>query len=147
MALLVLGYAVLALALVLVVTGVSAVHLERKRLLAVADAAAGDAADALDEGFYFGEGAGTPLERGVPLTDAAVRSAAAEHLSSSPAARRLDGVRLGPGTGSPDGVTAQVQLSAPVRLPLVGVGVHDVVGGDRLVIVVTARARAQLGPA
>ncbi|MEJ5946195.1 hypothetical protein WDZ17_12925 [Pseudokineococcus basanitobsidens] len=145
MAVLVLGYAVLALALVLVVTGASAVHLERKRVLAVADAAAGDAADALDEGAYYADGAAS-LGRGVPLTDDAVRAAVGEHLRRSAAARAVEGLRVGPGTGTPDGRTAQVELLAPVRLPLVGLGPQELVGGDRLTLVVTARARTDLAP-
>lgn len=84
--LLTLGFAVLALVLVLVVASATAVHIERKRLLALADAAAADAADALDTVTYYTTqeaGAGTPTR--VPLTDTTVRSAVDAYLGQAPA--------------------------------------------------------------
>ena len=120
--LLTLAFATLVLALVLVVAGASAVHIERKRLLALADAVAADAADALDEATYYGgagsEGAGPTR---VPLSEASVDAAVADYLAAAPAAvvGEFEGLRVAEPTGTPDGVTAQVTLVALVRPPLV----------------------------
>ncbi|WP_241236872.1 pilus assembly protein TadG-related protein [Georgenia faecalis] len=115
--LLAIGFAVLALALILVVASASAVHIERKRLLALADAAVADAADAVDAGAYYGGGgAGAP---GVPLTDASVEAAALAHLAASPSASRFAGLAVVEPTGSPDGRRAEVTLTAVTRPPLV----------------------------
>ncbi len=139
--LLVLGYVVLAVVLLLVVATASGVHLERKRLLALADAAASDAADAVDlEGYYRG---GTGLEQGPPLTDAGVRAAVVDHLGRLPAG---DDVVVGASTGTPDGRTAEVQLATRVPLPalsaLPGLRLRAAVD-----VVVTSRARVALAPA
>lgn len=142
--LLTLGYAVVALLLVTVVAGASSVHLQRKQLLAVADAAALDAADAVDRAAYY-----EALESGedldaVPLTDATVREAAAASVASSPAAARMAGVRLGPRTGTPDGETAVVELTAVARLPIVSPVLETWSGG--IPLRVESRARAPLSP-
>ena len=55
-ALLALGFVVVAASLVLVVTAAAGVHLDRKRLLALADLAALDAADALSASAYYAGG-------------------------------------------------------------------------------------------
>ena len=143
-ALLVLGYAVLALVLVLVVTAASAVHLERKRLWALADAAAGDAADAVDlEAYYGGREA---LVTGVPLTDEGVRAAVQEHLRRAGAAQRFEHLGVGPGTGTTDGRTAEVQLVATARVPVLGLLPGQSATGGPLVLSVTSRARTVLTP-
>lgn len=112
-----LAYALIALALVLVVASASAVHIERKQLLALADAAALDAADAVDLDLFYGDHA-TP--RGsVPLTDSSVRSAVERHLVRSPSSARLRGLAIAEPTGTPDGVTAEVSLRARARPPFV----------------------------
>lgn len=105
-----IGFGVLALTLVLVVAASSSIYLERKQLLALADGAAADAADAIDYGLYYGG------ERdGLPLSDASVQEAVAGHLQASAAASTFSGLRIGPGTGTSDGRTAQVTLSATAR--------------------------------
>jgi len=143
-ALLVLGYAVLALVVVLVVTAASAVHLERKRLWAVADAAASDAADEVDREAYYGGGAS--LAGGVPLTDAGVRSAVQAHLRRAGAAERFDDLAVGAATGTPDGRTAEVQLVATARVPVLGLLPGASATGGPLVVSVTSRARTALAP-
>lgn len=140
-ALLSLGFALLAMVLVLVITSATAVHLQRKRLYAIADVAAVDAADAVDEDAYYAAGG---LRAGaVPLSDATVRASVEAYLRSSGAAQELSGVRVGAGTGSPDGTTAQVDLVAVLRPPFAafvpaafanGVEVHA-----------TSRAHSELG--
>ncbi|GAB2675746.1 pilus assembly protein TadG-related protein [Thalassiella azotivora] len=138
--LLVIAYAAIALLLVTVVIGASAVHLERKRLLAVADAAALDAADALDEAALYDAGA---APQGVPITDASVRRAVEEHLAGNVAAQDLEGLAVGSGTGTPDGRTAQVVLVARARVPIVSWVLED--WSDGVPLEVTARARTDLG--
>ena len=114
-ALLSLGFALVALVLVLLVVSASAVHLQRKRLYAVADAAAADAADAVDEAAYYSGGG---LRGGrVPLSDASVRASAQSYLRLTGAGDDLPGVRLGTATGSPAAGTAQVELVAVLRPP------------------------------
>lgn len=114
--LLTLGFALVAIALILVVASASSIHLERKRLLALADGAAADAADAIDvERYYRAE----PLDVGVPLTDASVRAAVEAHLDAAVAGSRFEHLTIAGATGTTDGHTARVTLSAVARPPLV----------------------------
>jgi hypothetical protein len=106
---------------VLVVASASAVHIERKRLLALADGAAADAADAIDVAAYYAA-AGSPEEATrVPLSDASVEAAVQEYLRAVPSALvgEFDALRVGEPTGTPDGTRAQVTLTATARPPLV----------------------------
>lgn len=139
--LLVLGYCLVALVLVLVVTSASAVHLERKRLLAVADEAALDAADSFDAGAFYADG--TAPGRGVPVTDASVRASVDDYLVSRGAYADFDAFGVASPTGTPDGQTAEVTLVAVVTPPLVTSVIEDYAGG--IPLRVTARARAGLG--
>lgn len=138
--LLVLVYCLIAASLVLVVASVSSVHLERKQLLALADAAALDAADALEESTYYTAGA-LPGD-GVPLSDASVRASASSYLALVGAAERFEGFALAAPTGSPDGRTAEVTLVATARPALLPAVVTSWAGGVPLQV--TARARAGL---
>ncbi len=138
--LLVIAYAALALVLVTVVVGASAVYLERKRLLAVADAAALDAADALDTAALYERGAGPG---GVPLTDASVRRSVEDYVRSVNAPGRFYSFAIGVPTGTPDGRTAEVTLVATARIPLVSYVLADF--SDGIPLRVTARARTDLG--
>lgn len=133
-----IAFALLALALVLVVASASAVHIERKQLLALADAAALDAADTLDPDTFYGAG----LDDGplVPLTDARVRAAVAGHLAASPAAAGLADLHIGEPTGTPDGVTAEVTLTARARPPFVPWGLTGWSTGVPIVATSSARA-------
>ncbi|PRY14742.1 hypothetical protein CLV37_106303 [Kineococcus rhizosphaerae] len=99
-ALLSLAFGLLAVVLVLVVVSASAVHLQRKRLYAVADAAARDAADALDGRSYYSGGR-------VLLTDASVRGSVEGYVREH---ADVAGVVVGAGTGTPDGRRADVEL-------------------------------------
>jgi Putative Flp pilus-assembly TadE/G-like len=131
----ILGYAVIALVLVVVATDVTAVYLARTQLSDAADAAALDAADAADQSSVYGTG----VEHDVPLTDATVRAAASSYLRGYLRPTRVQDVRLDDVTGSPDGQVAVVQLTATVRLPLLGPVVQTWAGG----ISVTARSQAR----
>ncbi|HEX5534276.1 MAG TPA: pilus assembly protein TadG-related protein [Actinomycetales bacterium] len=137
--LLIIAYAALALVLVTVVVGASAVHLERKRLLAVADAAALDAADAIDTGALYGQGAGPG---GVPLTDASVRRSVDDYVDAVNAGGRFHTFAVGVPTGTPDGRTAEVTLVATARIPVVSYVLADF--ADGIPLRVSARARTDL---
>jgi uncharacterized membrane protein len=141
--LLTIGYAVVALLVVTIVAGASSVYLQRKQLLAVADAAALDAADAVDRpGYYAALDAGRDLTA-VPLTDATVRDAANVVVTASPAAART-GARVASGTGTPDGATAVVVLVGRARLPVVSPVLETWSGG--IPLAVRAEATAPLRP-
>lgn len=113
-----IAYGLVALALVLVIVSVSAIYLERKQLLALADAVAADAADAIDEDIYFGQDRGDVPA--LPLTDTSVRSDAEDYLAAAPAGVvDFESLAIVEPTGTPDGTTAQVSLAAIVRPPVV----------------------------
>lgn len=107
---------VLALLLVTAVISATGVHLDRKRLLATADAAAVAGADALADPTYFVEGlTPTPDGGAVPLSDAEVRRVVERYLADHPEATAgLEGLRVLEVT-SPDGHTAEVRLGALSR--------------------------------
>lgn len=134
--LLVLVYLLISLSFVAVVVDASAVHLARTELLDAADAAALDAADALDASVVYGRGLGPDL----PLTPEAVRDQAATYLTSYDPPSRLSRITLGPGTGTADGVSATVELQGVVRLPIAASAVSAFRGGIRLTVSSTARA-------
>nr|WP_297423220.1 pilus assembly protein TadG-related protein [uncultured Actinotalea sp.] len=139
MLLLTLCYAVIALLLITVVASASSVHLERKRLLAVADQTALAAADSLGDDAYYGRGPTAGADRSlVVLTDASVRTAVEEHLARSPGASRLTALTvLGTST---DGRTAEVTLGAVARPPLVSW--VTAAWSDGIALRATSRARA-----
>lgn len=110
--LLTIALGVIAAALVLVVATATAVHLERKRLLHLADGAAADAATAIELAEYY---AVDSTDTEVPLTDLTVRDAVDAHLASAPAATRLRELHVVEPTGSPDGTSAEVSLAAVAR--------------------------------
>lgn len=129
-----------AIAALLVVGGidVTAAQLARVRLVDATDAAALDAADALDEAGAYQHG----ITTAVTVTDATVRDAAVAYLARRP---RPDGIRawaVAPGTGSPDGHSAVVVLTGEADLPLTG-GVLAALGRS-VTITVEGRATARL---
>ena len=143
--LLALVYGLIAILLVLVVIAASAVHLDRKRLLALADAAALDAADALDEPAYFEAADRQEGIDAVPVTDATVRDAAVGYLQRQDAPSRFTDLRLDlAASGTPDGTTAVVVLTAR-SLPLL----PEAVAGpftDGVPLRVSASAVSVAGP-
>ena len=139
--LLILIYSLIAVALVTVVASASAVHLERKRLLALADAAALDAADAVDIDAFYVDGARPG--GGVPLTDASVRASVREYAAVAGAADRFDSFAVDRSTGTPDGRTAEVTLVATAKPPLLSSVIAAF--SDGIPLNVTSRAVTGLG--
>jgi len=155
---LVIAYALIVLVLVIVVVDISAVHLQRQRLFSLTDAAALDAADALDRSRFYREGAtgsdGADSVGGrsgreeptvvVPLTDETVRASVESYLKTAAPLARIKDAAVDLPTGSPDGVTAEVTVVGLAKLPLFSF----VVGGwsEGVPIHATARARARASP-
>ncbi|BCW55163.1 MULTISPECIES: pilus assembly protein TadG-related protein [unclassified Arthrobacter] len=130
----ILGYITLALLVATVVVGISAVYLEHKRLLSLADGASLAAADSYTLGEVTSQG-GSPS---AVLNPARVRNVAADFVSRSPASQRFSGLAVAATTGTPDGSTAVVVLTADVHPPVVNFLVPD---GIRIEATSTARSR------
>ena len=107
-----LGYAVLALAVILVCTAATSLYLAQKQLDAVADAAALAAADGFELSVVGGEPVAT-------LTDAGVRREALAMIGEIG-----DDARLVSAT-TPDGVSARVTVAGEWHPPIVTVFVPD----------------------
>jgi len=137
--LLALGYFLVALSLVAVVADATAVHLARTQLQDAADAAALDAADALGQGTVYRRG----ITDAVPVTDRDVRTQAARYLATYTPPSRVEAVRLGPATGTDDGRSASVQLTARARLPIAAPVVASFTGGIEITVRSTAVARLE----
>ncbi|MCA0178192.1 MAG: pilus assembly protein TadG-related protein [Actinobacteria bacterium] len=133
--LLILGLCVIALTLILGIITVTTVHLARIRLLDAADAAALNAADAIDSRVYT-DGVGSA----VPLTDDSVWLAASDSLASRSMPDRVRSWSLAPGTGSPDGETAVVVVTGTAELPILSRAVEFI--GSSITLTVESRARA-----
>lgn len=131
----IIGYVVLALLVTAVVVDASSVYLEHKKLLSLADGASVAAADSFTLG-QLEDPAGSPT---AVLTSARVRSAAVDYLNRNGAFSRFSGLEVASLTGSPDGYTAVVVLSAAVDLP-----VASYVVPGRVYIEASSTARARL---
>ena len=129
-----LGYILLALLMATVVMAASSVYLEHKKLLSLADGAAVAAADS----FTLGQLESTGGSPSAILSGSRVRGAAVDFLFRSGAFTRFDGLTAAPGTGSPDGSTAVVVLTAAVHPPVVN---FLVPAGIRIEASSTARSR------
>lgn len=110
-----LGFSVLALVLILVVSAATAVHLSRMRLTHLADELAQDAADSVDSGSYYAAGRNSG---DIHLSRAAMIAAVEGHMSQR-GTDGLEGVRL-VAVDSPDSATARVTVSVVVY-PLFGI--------------------------
>lgn len=108
------GLVSVLLMLVLVVAGVTSMHIERKRLVALTDAAATYAASSVDSHAYF---VGARPGGGMPLSDGAVQAAVEDFLADThPGVRKnLEDIQIASPTGTTDGVTATVTLRARLR--------------------------------
>lgn len=133
-------FAVLALLLVTAVVSATGVHLERKRLLILADSLALRAADSLDlEAFYRGQAPAPIPGAVVPLTDAGVRRSVEAYLDAAAGATGLEGLQVVEAV-SPDGRTARVTLAAVARPALISWVTAP--WSDGIALRVTSRARA-----
>lgn len=131
--LLVLVYFLISLVLVAAITAATGVHLERKRLLALADQTALAAAAAVDGPGYYTRGGGDLVR----LTDRGVRAAAEQHLAATSTDRFA---RLRLTSTWTDGRSAEVTLDAVVHPPLVGWVTEA--WSDGVPLRATSRARA-----
>jgi len=136
-----IGCTVLALLLVTAVVSATGVHLERKRLLATADALAAEAADALPSpAYYRGTAAGALDSGGVALADADVRRAVDAYLADNPEARAGYVQLVVLDASTPDGRTARVRLGAVVRPTLASRVTEPWADGITLEVEASARA-------
>lgn len=117
---------------------VTAVQLARMHLIDVADAAAVDAADAIDEGAVYGSGVGDDLA----LTNARVISTAGQNLAGQQRPAHITSWGVASGSGTTDGRTAVVRVRGNVRPPILG-GMLSFIGTD-ISITVESRARADV---
>jgi hypothetical protein len=115
-----IAFAALALLLLTAVVSATGIHLERKRLLVLADELALEAADSLDvASFYRGEARRPGADGVIPLTDADVRRAVEEYLSThASVAARHERLTVTEAV-SDDGRTARVSVAALARPPLI----------------------------
>jgi uncharacterized membrane protein len=134
MMVMILGYVVLALLVAAVVIGISSVYLEHKRLLSLADGASLAAADSYTLGEVATQG-GSPS---AVLNPARVRNVAADFVSRTPASQRFNRLAVSGETGTTDGSTAVVVLTAVVHPPLVN---FVMPGGITIEATSTARSR------
>ncbi|HWS57103.1 MAG TPA: pilus assembly protein TadG-related protein [Actinotalea sp.] len=144
--LLAIAYGVLALLLVTAVVSAGSVHLDRKRLLALADLAALEAADALDVDAYYGRAAGDPCVEApcrpgdlVVLSHDTVRAAVEQYVARAAPASGPEDVTILDAT-TPDGRTAVVRLGAVSRPSLLSWVTAP--WQDGVVLRVSASARA-----
>lgn len=135
---LIVGLLLVVLVVILGGIDATAAQLARTRLLDAADAAALDAADAIDEQQAYTQGIGSS----VTISDGTVQQAAAGYLASSPRPQGVSAWRVGGGTGTPDGRTAVVVVQGDADLPFAS-GVLSFLGGS-VTITVVGRARADL---
>ncbi|WP_051422873.1 pilus assembly protein TadG-related protein [Arthrobacter sp. MA-N2] len=111
----VIGYVVIALLLATVVAAASAVYIEHKKLLSVADGASVAAAD----GYSLGQVDGDAEKPSAILKSERVRNITESFLSQNHAYSRFDQLAIGGDTGSPDNTTAEVVLIAVAHPPVV----------------------------
>lgn len=111
---LIVGFVLLSLLLASVMMAASAVYLEQKKLLSLADGAALAAADS----YTVGDMAGGSIPSH-SLVDARVLAATGSYLDASSAFSRHDHLAVAAGTGSEPGGTAVVVLTAVAHPPVV----------------------------
>ncbi|MBE7700020.1 hypothetical protein H9623_06825 [Oerskovia sp. Sa1BUA8] len=114
------AFVAFALLLVTVVVSATGVHLDRKRLFDVADAAALDAADSMGQDTFYEGGMADPEREAVlVLSDVEVRASVESFVAAHP--EMLDGLHgvTIVEASTPDGRTAEVRLAGWSRPVLV----------------------------
>ncbi|MFA7323694.1 MAG: pilus assembly protein TadG-related protein [Candidatus Nanopelagicales bacterium] len=113
---LVLGIGLMGVCLlaVAVVTDTTSAFLQRRHLYSLADSAALAAVQVVDLPSYYASGASA----GTRLQPSSVVAKAKQHIREAQALTPIEGLEVD-GVSS-DGITARVDLSAPVRLPFLG---------------------------
>lgn len=104
-----------------VVTDTTSAFLQRRSLYSLADAAALAGAQVIDLASYYANGAGA----GTRLDSSAVARKARTFLLADGIQQEHPGLRIDAVTT--DGITVQVDLSAPIRLPFLGALRTDVI--------------------
>ena len=136
--LLVLVYAVIAAALVMVVTDVSKVYLARRSLASAADGAALAAAQAIDRGAFYRDGATGELR----LDPESAGDAVASYVRRNELPARYAGFSYDSPVVTDNGRTVSVRIHCRVVLPFTGA----FTGGQRSINVdATASARTAVG--
>ena len=114
-----LGFAILAILLILVGAAATGIQIDRMRLQHAADELALDAADAMNVAQYYAGAAPRPgPQAGIAVSSASVRAVAQARLPEITDRYGLEGLRL-ESASSPDGRTATVTVSV-VTHPLFG---------------------------
>jgi hypothetical protein len=134
MTVLIIGFVMLALLVATVMMGASALYIEHKKLLSLADGASVAAAGSYTLGQVETAG-GTPS---AALSGDRIRNVASDYLARNGAFDRFDALTVASATGTPDGSTAVVVLSAAVHPPVVNFLVPD---GIQIEAASTARSR------
>lgn len=135
------AFVAFALLLVTVVVSATEVHLERKRLYALADALALTAADSTTPETFYSGGAAPPVEGAVlTLTDAGIRADVDDYLARNPAALAGLSEVVVTDASTGDGRTASVGLAARARPAMIS----WVTGAwsDGIIVRAESRARA-----
>lgn len=135
-----LGFAIVIIMTVLVVSAATAVHVQHLRLTHLADELALVAADSLDVDAYYAGLAETPTsEAGVVLTEQRMRDSVNEHLAQAQSRVNLNTVSV-VAVESPDTHSATVTIAVTMQ-PLFGMEAL-MPYADGIVIVATGNARA-----
>lgn len=140
--LMILGFFVILIMLVLAGVPVTQIQLTRVAMLDAADASALRASEALDVKAAYGRG----LHGTVLLNDSTVQQAAAASIAAQHRPNGVQSWGLVAGTGTPDGQTAVVRLTATDAVPIVG-PVLSVFGGRVQITVGPERARTSIAEA
>lgn len=131
---LLIGYVLLALLIVTVVSAAGSLYLGQKKLLSMADSAALAAADTFEL-----NGGSASSDPGTLLTNQGVLAAAQNYLGSIPEPEQISNVVLESATGADDGRTAQVSITGVVHPLFINFLVPEGIS-----ITVTSTARANL---
>ncbi len=136
-----LGFAILAILLILVIAAATQLQLDRSRLTQLADESAIDAADAMDVPAYYAGTAERPTaDAAIDLDESVMLDVVESHLNENAARCHLSDATV-VAVSSPDGKTAVVTIAVVVQ-PLFGLeALLPWADGIRLTATSSARAR------